>query len=761
MACRNGSCGANQASDFENEDNLKPSLNQKPSLFTNLLNDPTFVKEIDGRDRLIYQMMQILARKNKPNVLLLGEPGVGKSTIVQGLAYFLKNDLAIKQLQDYQLWSLDLNYLKAGTGTVGAIEDKLMSFKKQIANSKQPVILFIDEIHQIVNDQVHNQAIVNFLKPLLTTNFVRIIGATTNDEYQQIFAKDRALERRFSNLQVDPLDPFTTVKILINLWKQWNPLEPYEQILLEQLVDLTQQYLPNRVLPDKAVDVFDQALVLATSEFNHQSLPEWQSQKDDLDEDRAEENQDLVDEQTGAASLDTYQTKLNKLKAKKSKLEAEYNQMVVNYTVYKREEFKQFGDKIKAVDDEIAILENQNEIINLEQLKITTDQQQETGDQVSKSQKGQQSKTKLQPIPLDLNHVKKVVAILSGVPIDQLTQELNQDLSDKLNQRIIGQNHVIKEINQTLQSWFANLKDPNRPIGSFLFCGPSGVGKTLIGKALANFLFLNEKQKYYQVDCSDFNNPGDLSKLLGSTAGFVGYGEQGGLVAFVQNNPYSIIIFDEIEKAKDMGLFNVLLRVLDQGELIDAQNRQINFKNTFIIMTTNVGADLNCNDVNYQSEIKNELLNHGFKIEFLNRINQIIGFKNLNPNEIIEVAKLSGQNWAKYVDLTHQLKFTIDETIYPHLLERSNNKDEAGARGVEYVINHSLNTFLAQPILAQILEPSEKYEISLLPSSNTEGSKLIISNQEDDQTVYIEDQDLNVAKAAKDVATTEQATTQN
>ena len=743
MTCPNGSCKSNKTNNLEDQSrhnfdqNYSPQVQQQ-TLFTNLVKDPTFVKQIDGRDRLIYQMMQILARKNKANVLLLGEPGVGKSTIVQGLAYFLKNNLVIKQLQNYQLWALDLNYLKAGSSVVGAIESKLMDFKKQIANNKQPVILFIDEIHQLVNDQVHNQAIVNFLKPLLTTNFVRIIGATTNDEYHQIFAKDRALERRFSNLQVDPLDPFTTVKILVNLWKQWNPLEPCQKILLEQLVDLTQQYLPNRVLPDKAVDVFDQALVLATSEFNHQNWIEWQSQKDKQIEKQADNNQQSGNWEDSEFAQNDKQIKLKKLKTKKAKLDGEYTQMFANYSLHKKEEFVQFATKIKSLEDEIAILENQEQLFDFSKMEISDEDQQCDG------QCEQKQLNNLQPIPIKLDHVKKVVALLSGVPIDQLSKELYHDLSNQLNQRVVGQNHVVKEINQSLQSWFANLKDPNRPIGSFLFCGPSGVGKTLIGKALANFLFLNEKQKYYQVDCSDFNNPGDLSKILGSTAGYVGYGEQGGLVAFVQNNPYSIIIFDEIEKAKDLGLFNVLLRVLDQGELIDAQNRQINFKNTFIIMTTNLGYNLDYNDPNYRNLIKTELLKHGFKIEFLNRINQIIGFKNLNAKQIIEVAKLTGQKWCKYVDLTHQLKITIDEKIYEYLLNRSNNKDEAGARGVEYVINHSLNSFLSKPILAKKLITGIHYEISILEiNSTTKETKLIISNQDDNQqTIYLENEPL-------------------
>lgn len=712
--CNSGTCnqsGTSATNPFDIDQKHQQSQLQI-GLVKDLLRDPDYPQAITDRQKLLYQMMEVLARTKKANVLLVGAAGVGKSTLVQGLAYHMQTNSVIKQLADHHLWALDVNQLKAGTGVVGSIEEKLQQLYRQIEKSQKPVILFIDEIHQIAgaNQDPNNSAIINFLKPLLTSDFVRIIGATTTNEYQSIFAKDQALERRFSVLNVDQLSERATVELLKTMWPKLLANQAIDENLLKQLVALSVQYLPNRVLPDKAIDVFDQAVVIATSEANEQSYQQWNQSVNPNQNDT--EDKLLIDqeEQDDHKALSEDQAEYEKLLKTQEQIRQKYNQLVLNKKNISEKEFVKISNQYKEINAQVGAAKqtlnrgdkkHNGDLITVEQANFEQNQAQNQHQVV---------------VNLKIDHVKQVLAALSGLPIDRL-QTTGVLIKADLKQAIIGQDHVVAKLDQAVQAWFANINDPQRPIASFLFAGPSGVGKSAIGKALANLLFVNEQnQKWYQVDCSEFNSPGDLSKILGASAGYIGYGDQGGLVGFVQANPYSVIIFDEIEKARDQAIFNVLLRILDEGTLIDHQNRQINFKNTIIIMTTNIGANLDF-DIAQANPLllKDLLVEHGFRIEFLNRINHLINFRHLDQQDLITISKLIGKKWSDWIYIAHQIKIIIDdEAIYPYLVATFHTDHEAAARGLEYAIKTGLNDFIAPEIIKRELKPNVEYHLKLV-----------------------------------------------
>ena len=662
-----------------------------------------------GRDDEIRRVLQILSRRTKNNPMLIGEPGTGKTAIAEGLAHRIVRGDVPENLKNKQIFSLDMGALVAGAKYKGEFEERLKAIVNEVTQSDGDIILFIDEIHTLVGAGKGEGAMdaANILKPALARGELRSIGATTLDEYQKYFEKDKALERRFQKVMVNEPDEMSAISILRGLKERY---ENHHQVRIRDeaiiaAVQLSERYITDRFLPDKAIDLIDEAA--SKLRLERDSVPQA----------------------------------LDEITRKIAQLEIE------------REAIKREGDKVKIkdIEKELADLrdvekdfkakwQSQKELINriqqnkidMEQLKFEADKAEREGDYAKVAEirysKIQEKEKENERIQLELNEmsgekslikeevdsddIADVVSRWTGIPVSKMVQSEKEKLlhlEEELHKRVVGQEEAIAAIADAVRRSRAGLNDPRRPIGSFIFLGTTGVGKTELAKALAEYLF-DDENMMTRIDMSEYQEKHTVSRLVGAPPGYVGYDEGGQLTEAVRRKPYSVVLFDEIEKAHP-DVFNILLQVLDDGRLTDNKGRLVNFKNTIIIMTSNMGSQVirenfaDINDDNRQEVIEKtkvevlDMLKQTIRPEFLNRIDEIIMFTPLNEREIEEIVGIQVSGIRKMLAKNGvQLEVTPEALSF---LAKEGYNPEFGARPVKRVLQRMVLNRLSKDILAQ------------------------------------------------------------
>lgn len=668
-----------------------------------------------GRDEEIRRVLQILSRRTKNNPILIGEPGTGKTAIVEGLAQRILRGDVPENLKNKQLFSLDMGALVAGAKYKGEFEERLKSVINEVTKSDGNIILFIDEIHTLVGAGKGEGAMdaANILKPALARGELRSIGATTLDEYQKYFEKDKALERRFQTVMVDEPDTASSISILRGLKERY---ENHHQVRIKDeaiiaAVELSNRYITDRFLPDKAIDLMDEAA--AKLRMERDSLPE------ELDE---------IERRLKQLEIEREAIKREKDEAKLAQLNKEIAELKEQETSYKAkwESEKQLVNKIQ---------QNKKEI---EQLKFEADKAEREGDygKVAEIRYGklQSLESEIKSIQEDLKKkqgdnamikeevtaedIADVVSRWTGIPVSKMLQSERDKLlhlEDELHKRVIGQDEAIEAVADAVRRSRAGLQDPKRPIGSFIFLGTTGVGKTELAKALAEYLF-DDESLMTRIDMSEYQEKHTVSRLIGAPPGYVGYDEGGQLTEAVRRKPYSVVLFDEIEKAHP-DVFNILLQVLDDGRLTDNKGRTVNFKNTIIIMTSNLGSSYiqsqfeKINDQNHDqvvAETKTEVMNmlkKTIRPEFLNRIDEIIMFQPLNKDQIEQIVRLQINGIKKMLEENGVTLQMSDQTI--DFIATAGYDPEFGARPVKRAIQRYLLNDLSKKLLSQEVDRSK------------------------------------------------------
>lgn len=657
---------------------------------------------IIGRDQEIRRAIQILSRRNKNNPILIGEPGVGKTAIAEGIAQrILKGDVP-ENLKDKTIFSLDLGALVAGAKYRGEFEERLKAVLEEIENSEGKIILFIDEVHNIVGAGKTEGSMDagNLLKPMLARGEVKVIGATTIDEYRKYIEKDAALERRFQPVMVNEPTIEDTISILRGLKEKF---EIFHGIRITDnaivtAATMSDRYINDRFLPDKAIDLIDEAAAKVKTEIN--SMPV------ELDEItrrlmQLEIEKVALSKETDKASkerLTTLEKEIADLKDEEKELKSQW------------EREKQEAGKVAKINEEIEKIKLQieeaqrkndyNKLAELQYGKLPELEKQKEAEE-EKAKDNSSVANKLLKQEIDSEEIAEVVGKWTGIPVAKLLQgerEKILHLAEHMMKRVIGQDDAIKTISDTIIRSRAGLKDPNRPIGSFIFLGPTGVGKTYLTKTLAFNLF-DDEDNIVRIDMSEYMDKFSVTRLIGAPPGYVGYEEGGQLTEAVRRKPYSVILFDEIEKAHP-DVFNVLLQLLDDGRLTDGKGKMVDFKNTIVIMTSNIGSEIILNDPMVSEPTKEAVLDemkHRFKPEFLNRIDDIIVFKALGKESVKNIVNLilDGINerlkeqYIKVEFTDKALDFIVDEAYDPAY----------GARPLKRFVQKDIETNLSKMIL--------------------------------------------------------------
>ena len=668
-----------------------------------------------GRDEEIRRVLQILSRRTKNNPILIGEPGTGKTAIVEGLAQRILRGDVPENLKNKQLFSLDMGALVAGAKYKGEFEERLKSVINEVTKSDGNIILFIDEIHTLVGAGKGEGAMdaANILKPALARGELRSIGATTLDEYQKYFEKDKALERRFQTVMVDEPDTASSISILRGLKERY---ENHHQVRIKDeaiiaAVELSNRYITERFLPDKAIDLMDEAA--AKLRMERDSLPE------ELDE---------IERRLKQLEIEREAIKREKDEAKLAHLNKEIEEL--------REQEKSYKAKWQSEKELVnKIQQNKQEIENL---KFEADKAEREGDygKVAEIRYG-----KLKALEDEINHIQEdlkhqqgdsamikeevtaediadVVSRWTGIPVSKMMQSEREKLlflEDELHKRVVGQDEAIQAVADAVRRSRAGLQDPKRPIGSFIFLGTTGVGKTELAKALAEYLF-DDESLMTRIDMSEYQEKHTVSRLIGAPPGYVGYDEGGQLTEAVRRKPYSVVLFDEIEKAHP-DVFNVLLQVLDDGRLTDNKGRTVNFKNTIIIMTSNLGSAYiqsqfeKINEDNHEllvEETKNEVLNmlkKTIRPEFLNRIDETIMFLPLNKPQIEQIVRLQIKGIQRMLKDNGVNLHLSDMAI--DFLATAGYDPEFGARPVKRAIQRYLLNDLSKKLLSMAVDRSK------------------------------------------------------
>ena len=667
-----------------------------------------------GRDDEIRRVLQILSRRTKNNPVLIGEPGVGKTAIAEGLAHRIIREDVPENLKSKKIYSLDMGALIAGAKYKGEFEERLKAVVKEVTDSNGEVILFIDEIHTLVGAGKGEGAMdaANILKPALARGELRSIGATTLAEYQKYIETDKALERRFQKVLVEEPDSQEAISILRGLKERY---EVHHKVRIKDeaiisAVEMSQRYINDRFLPDKAIDLLDESASKLRLEMD--SVPE------ELDELNRKIMQFEIERE--AIKRENDKVKLSKL-----------NEDIANSSV-KRDSLNAQWENEKSILTEI-----QQKKTNIESLKTEAEQAEREGNygRVAEIRYGliknneeelyaltmklRESKKGMSMVKqeVDADDIAEVVSRWTGIPVKKMLQSEREKLlklEDELHQRVIGQDEAISALSNAIRRSRAGLQDPKKPIGSFIFLGTTGVGKTELAKALADYLF-NTDQAMVRIDMSEYQEKHTVSRLVGAPPGYVGYDEGGQLTEAIRRKPYSVVLLDEIEKAHP-DVFNILLQVLDDGRLTDNKGRTANFRNTIIIMTSNIGADIIRNsydniDLNNPEEVQAstklkvfDLLKKSIRPEFLNRIDETVMFEPLNRDNILEIAKIQFEILRKRT-LESGYQLSISQEALEFIAELGYDP-QFGARPLKRVIQKRIMDELSKQILAGNIESS-------------------------------------------------------
>ena len=672
-----------------------------------------------GRDDEIRRMLQILSRRTKNNPILIGEPGTGKTAIVEGLAHRIVRGDVPENLKSKQIYSLDMGALIAGAKYKGEFEERLKSVVNEVTQSEGEIILFIDEIHTLVGAGKSDGAMdaANILKPALARGELRSIGATTLDEYQKYFEKDKALERRFQIVMVNEPDVMSAISILRGLREKYENHHKV-RILDDAIiaaVQLSHRYITDRFLPDKAIDLMDEAA--ARMRIQVDSVPE------ELDEltrkiRQLEIEQEAIKRENDQPKLDTLAKEIANLKEEEAKLKAHWesekellnsiqvNKVQLEELRFEAEKAERAGDYGKVAEIRYGKVQQVEKAIADAQTQLHEYQ-------------GEHAMIKEEVTDED---IAEVVSKWTGIPVSKMVQSEKEKLlhlEDELHQRVIGQDEAITAIADAVRRSRAGLQDPKRPIGSFIFLGTTGVGKTELAKALAEYLF-DDENMMTRIDMSEYQEKFSATRLIGAPPGYVGYDEGGQLTEAIRRKPYSVVLFDEIEKAHP-DVFNVLLQVLDDGRLTDNKGRVVNFKNTIIIMTSNMGSSLirdnfeTITDANREQVIEQtkddvlEMLKQTIRPEFLNRIDEVIMFAPLDKGEIEQIVSLQLNQVTKMLEANNiSLEFSQAAIDF---IAREGYDPQFGARPVKRVIQKYVLNELSKKILAQQVDNTKSIRI--------------------------------------------------
>ena len=660
-----------------------------------------------GRDEEVRRIIQVLNRRTKNNPVLIGEPGVGKTAIVEGLAQRIVRGDVPESLKDVKLVSLDMGALVAGAKFRGEFEERLKAVLKEVEDSNGEIVMFIDELHTVVGAGATEGSMDagNLLKPMLARGVLRTIGATTVNEYRKYIEKDPALERRFQPVLVGEPSVEDTISILRGLKEKYE-VHHGIRILDSALIaaaKLSDRYITDRFLPDKAIDLIDEAASSLRIEID--SMPEeidkMLRQKIQLEIEReALKKEDDDDAKNKVADLTK---QINDLEAKISKLKAQWEQEKASITGEAG-----IKEEIEKVKNKIEEAERNTDLQTAAELKYG--KLLELEKQLKAVQNKEKTDNKLLKEEIDDEDIANVVSKWTGIPVNKLVESEKQKLlnmEDILHKRLVGQEEAVDTVSDAIRRARSGLKDPKRPIGTFLFLGPTGVGKTELAKSLAEFMF-NDEDALIRIDMSEYMEKHNVSRLVGAPPGYVGYDEGGQLTEAVRRKPYSVVLFDEIEKAHP-DVFNIMLQIFDDGRLTDSKGRTVDFKNTLIIMTSNIGSDIILEDTlnslgsgsNFEETKEKvlDVLRTRFKPEFLNRIDETIFFRALNMQDLTKIVDIQ-MDYLRRLLKDQEIEFEITPDAKEFLATRGFNP-VYGARPLKRVIRQLIENPLSKQILAQ------------------------------------------------------------
>lgn len=691
------------------------ALNQ----FSRNLNELASSGKLDpviGRDDEIRRVLQILSRRTKNNPILIGEPGVGKTAIAEGLAHRIIDGDVPDNLKTKQLFSLDMGALIAGAKYKGEFEERLKSVIKEVVSSDGEIILFIDEIHTLVGAGASEGAMdaANILKPALSRGELHVIGATTLKEFQKYFERDKALERRFQPVMVNEPDTLDAISILRGIKEKY---ETHHHVRIKDeaiisAVELSQRYISDRFLPDKAIDLIDEAAAKLRLEIN--SVPEeleiierrirqLEIEREAIKREKDEEKLDFLNKEIGNLIEERNRLKVKWQSEKEIVEQIQLSKNEIEDLKFEADSANRTGDLGKVAEIRYGKIPEKEK--NIEELKGKLIDLQKDSAMVNEE--------------VDSEEIAEVVSRWTGIPVSRMLQSEKQKLltlESELHKRVIGQDEAIRAVSDAIRRNRAGLSDSKRPIGSFIFLGTTGVGKTELAKALAEFLFNNETSMV-RIDMSEYQERHTVSRLVGAPPGYVGYEESGQLTESVRRKPYSVVLFDEIEKAHP-DVFNILLQVLDDGRLTDNKGRTVDFKNTIIIMTSNTGSHIIQENLEQITDKNREeiyektkeqvfdLLKKTIKPEFLNRIDEILMFHPLTMDEILSVVRLQLDNVSKMLE-KNDVRFSVTENATRHIANLGFDP-QFGARPIKRVIQKNLLNELSKMILAgEIIKEKE------------------------------------------------------